>query len=50
MILKKWEINVAKNEKDELIPTCTIIGWRMCIDYQKLDITIKKNDFPISLH
>jgi hypothetical protein len=37
-------LTVVKNEKNELIPQRTLIGWRMCIDYQKLKAT-KKDHF-----
>jgi hypothetical protein len=33
VVPKKGGIIVVKNEKNELIPQRTIIGWRMCIDY-----------------
>ena len=29
------------------IPQCTITGWRMCIDYQKLNAATKKHHFPL---
>jgi len=28
----KGEMTIVKNEKNELIPTRTVAGWRMCID------------------
>ena len=34
-------------KKDELIPQQTVIGWRMCIDYQKLNKATKKDHFPL---
>jgi hypothetical protein len=33
-------------EKDELIPQRTVTGWRMCIDYRKLNKATKKVHFP----
>jgi hypothetical protein len=33
--------------KNELIPTRTIIGWRMCIDYRKLNLMTRKDHFPL---
>jgi len=36
---------VIWNEKNELIPQRTITGWRMCIDYRKLNKTTKKDHF-----
>jgi hypothetical protein len=34
-IPKEGDLTVVKNEKNELIPQRTLIGWRMCIDYRK---------------
>ncbi|GJY52862.1 hypothetical protein Tco_0444526 [Tanacetum coccineum] len=34
---KKGGMTVVTNEKYELVPTRTIIGWRVSIDYQKLN-------------
>nr|GEU61975.1 putative reverse transcriptase domain-containing protein [Tanacetum cinerariifolium] len=31
----KGGMTVVKNEKDELIPQQTVIGWRVCIDYHQ---------------
>jgi hypothetical protein len=35
------------NEKIELIPIRTITGWRMCIDYRKLNSMTRKDHFPL---
>ena len=35
------------NEKNDLILTCTVTGWRMCIDYCKLNDATRKNHFPL---
>jgi hypothetical protein len=35
------------NEKNELIPTKTITGWRICIDYSKLNSMTRKDHFPL---
>ncbi|MCI52136.1 hypothetical protein A2U01_0073380, partial [Trifolium medium] len=34
VVPKKGGITVMKNEKNELIPTGNVTGWRMCIDYR----------------
>ena len=44
---KKGGLTVVKNEKNELIPQRTVTGWRMCIDYQKLNKATKKDHFPL---
>lgn len=33
VVPKKGGMTVVPNEKNELIPTRTVTGWRMCIDY-----------------
>jgi len=38
---------VITNEKNELIPTRTITGLRMCIDYRKLNSMARKDHFPL---
>ncbi|GJS72179.1 reverse transcriptase domain-containing protein [Tanacetum coccineum] len=44
--LLKGGITVVTNEKDELVPTRTVTGWRVCIDYRKLNEAIAKDHFP----
>jgi hypothetical protein len=38
---------VVKNEKNEWILQRTVTGWRMCIDYRKLNKVMKKDHFPL---
>ena len=33
---------MVKNDRNELIPTRTVTGWRMCIDYRKLNEATRK--------
>jgi len=47
VVLKKGGMTVIHNEKNELIPTRTVTGWRMCIDYQKLNQATRKDHFPL---
>ncbi|XP_056856781.1 uncharacterized protein LOC130506167 [Raphanus sativus] len=47
VVPKKGGITVVKNEKDELIPTRTITGHRMCIDYRKLNSASRRDHFPL---
>ena len=35
------------NEHNELIPTQVTTGWRVCIDYRKLNAGTKKDHFPL---
>jgi hypothetical protein len=44
---KKGGMTVVENSKNELIPQRTITGWRMCIDYRKLNKATKKDHFPL---
>lgn len=37
VVPKKGGMAVVANEKNELIPTRTVTGWRVCIDYRKLN-------------
>nr|GEZ66423.1 reverse transcriptase domain-containing protein [Tanacetum cinerariifolium] len=34
---KKGGMTVIKNDENELVPTRLVIGWRVCIDYRKLN-------------
>ena len=47
VVPKKGGFTVIRNEKNELIPTRTVTGWRVCIDYIKLIIATKKNHYPL---
>ncbi|GKB78490.1 reverse transcriptase domain-containing protein [Tanacetum coccineum] len=40
-------MTVVKNEKDELIPQRTVTGWRVYIDYRKLNNATRKDHFPL---
>ena len=47
VVLKKGGLNVIINKRNELIPIRTVTRWRVCIDYRKLNIAIRKNHFPL---
>ena len=47
VVPKKGGLTVVRNESNDLIPTRTITGWRMCIDYRKLNKATRKDHFPL---
>ena len=44
---KKGGITVIPNDKDELIPQRIITGYRMVIDFRKLNKATKKDHYPL---
>ena len=40
-------MTVIHNEKNDLIPTRTVTGWHMCVDYRKLNDATRKDHFPL---
>ncbi|CAL2240576.1 unnamed protein product [Prunus armeniaca] len=47
VVPKKSGITVVKNEDNELVPQRIQTGWRVCIDYRKLNTTTRKDHFPL---
>ena len=47
VVPKKGGFTVIKNENNELIPTRTLTGWRVRIDYRKLNTTTRKDHYPL---
>ncbi|PIM99706.1 DNA-directed DNA polymerase [Handroanthus impetiginosus] len=43
----KGAIIVVPNMHKELIPTRTVTGWRVCMDYRKLNKATRKDHFPL---
>ena len=44
---KKGGITVVPNENDELIPQRVVVGYRMCIDFRKVNKVTKKDHYPL---
>nr|GEX33736.1 reverse transcriptase domain-containing protein [Tanacetum cinerariifolium] len=44
---KLSDIKVVENEENELILTRLVTGWRVCIDYRKLNEATRKDHFPL---
>ncbi|GJZ39469.1 reverse transcriptase domain-containing protein [Tanacetum coccineum] len=44
---KKGGFTVVENEENELIPTRLVTGWRVYIDYRKLNDATRKVHFPL---
>nr|GFA93467.1 hypothetical protein [Tanacetum cinerariifolium] len=44
---KKGGMTVIKNDENELVPTRLVTGWRVCIDYKKLNKATRKDHFPL---
>ncbi|GKC28785.1 reverse transcriptase domain-containing protein, partial [Tanacetum coccineum] len=45
---KKGEMTVVTNDENELVPTRLVTGWRVCIDYCKLNEAPRKDHFLLS--
>nr|GFB27369.1 DNA-directed DNA polymerase [Tanacetum cinerariifolium] len=44
---KKGGMIVIKNDENKLVPTRLVTGWRVCIDYRKLNEATRKDHFPL---
>ncbi|GKB62787.1 hypothetical protein Tco_0918973 [Tanacetum coccineum] len=47
VVPKKGGMTVVLNDNNELIPSRTVTGWRVCIDYHKLNDATRKDHFPL---
>ena len=45
MVPKKSGVMVVENKLGELVLTKLVTGWRICIDYRKLNATTRKDHF-----
>nr|GFA69704.1 DNA-directed DNA polymerase [Tanacetum cinerariifolium] len=44
---KKGGMTVIKNDENELVLSRLVTGWRVCIDYMKLNEATRKDHFPL---
>ncbi|GKC81042.1 reverse transcriptase domain-containing protein [Tanacetum coccineum] len=47
VVPKKGGMTVVLNDNNELIPSRTVTGWQVCIDYRKLNDATRKDHFPL---
>lgn len=47
VVPKKDGFTVQVNDKGEMVPIRKTTGWRMCIDFRKLNLATKKDHFPL---
>ncbi|KAJ9556630.1 hypothetical protein OSB04_011244 [Centaurea solstitialis] len=50
VVPKKGGITVVRDNNGDLIPSRTVTGWRVCIDYRKLNDATRKDHFPSPGH
>ena len=47
VVPKKGGTTVIKTKNNILLPSRTVTGWRICIDYRKLNKATRKDHFPL---
>ncbi|XP_026459867.1 uncharacterized protein LOC113360585 [Papaver somniferum] len=50
VVPKKSGVTVVKNEDNDLVPTRIQTGWRVCIDYRKLNSITRKRPFSLTIY
>ncbi|XP_019256394.1 PREDICTED: uncharacterized protein LOC109234793 [Nicotiana attenuata] len=50
VVPKNGGTRVVKKEDNKLVPTRTVTGWRMCIDYWRLNDATRKDHFHLPLN
>ena len=47
VVPRRAKLTVVKNKDEELVPTHVQSGWRVCINYRKLNAATRKDHFPL---
>ena len=48
VVPKKGGMTVIRTQNEILLPSRTMTGWKICIDYRRLNKATRKNHFPLS--
>ena len=48
VVLKEEGITVVRTKNNVFLPSRTVMGWRICIDYRNLNKATRKDHFPFS--